>query len=618
MRRQRGWCVRAAWFAAMTVATAAFGGGDPQVGPTLDGDGDGEPTAGADLPNEICFLAELVGCGSITDTTIGSFGLLDVSSCGFLDIKDVWYRFVAPADGAYVIDTIGSLALSGGMDTVLSVFDGCMLTSNELACNDDIAFPNLDSAVKVFLDAGDEIKIRVAGWAGARGNFVLTIDCAVQGDECCDPWDNGRYDGRDAQTSQTGYGEDWRQFGRVTADDFWLCEGSVYKIRTVSGALCTDSLVPKADVIVYADCDGQPGEVLGWAKSIPELPGTITPYAQGTITIEETGEVTSNGFRIVNVTASFDKLILKGGAYWVSIYGFSGNADPDDQFFWGTSRGGVVQGRPGLYRDSEVGPEWSPVDDCCIGCTDFNFCVEGDTCKILLDNGGPQLADSGGVPGAASLQNGQRTADKVRSADQFVVPPCQDAFVCYVEAWVWTNCTRVGIDFYEGDCHCPQEAAPIATFETDCLIDSGISISGGLGVGQVRLVKAVFDQFPGRGVRVSAGRNVWLSAYALGDNRQNARGYFAFNADCERSCLINFDPACRKGPPFDSATWQPGNRDHAFLIAVATPDGEGQPVVQITPPTPVVPICPADINGDGSLSMQDLFDYLSHFFAGCP
>src|SRR5437868_1231456 len=65
---------------------------------------------------------------------------------------------------------------------------------------------------------------------------------------CCDPWDNGVYDGTGAQTSQRGFGPDWRELARVSFDDFWLCEGQVYRTHTVRGTICTDSVVPKVTV----------------------------------------------------------------------------------------------------------------------------------------------------------------------------------------------------------------------------------------------------------------------------------------------------------------------------------------------------------------------------------
>jgi hypothetical protein len=36
------------------------------------------------------------------------------------------------------------------------------------------------------------------------------------------------------------------------------------------------------------------------------------------------------------------------------------------------------------------------------------------------------------------------------------------------------------------------------------------------------------------------------------------------------------------------------------------------------PATLRVPVCTADVNGDGEFTLQDLFDYLTLYFAGCP
>lgn len=579
---------------------------------------------GGQPPNDLCFDPIEVVCGTNVGSNQGATGggRLSCPLGGAVNSNsDVWFEFTAPATGTYTIDTLGS----GVTDTVLGVFTGC--EGEELVCDDDGA-GGLKSSVDVLISSGQRVLILVAAFGsfpgtGDQGSININIACPTVDGECCDPWDNGRYDGLNAQTSQVGFGEDWRLVGRVAADDFWLCESNIYKINTVRGTLLTDSVVPKATVLVFEDCDGRPGALRAYASSIPVDPSELPLGLEcliGDVEIIETGTAGPDGTRLIDVRASWDRFWLRGGAYWVSIFGFSGTADPDEQFFWGTSRGGVIQGRPAHFLEandiSEL--EWNPLDECCIGCTDLNFCVEGETCKILLDNGGPAVASST-FPGSPSLQNGTRTADKSRSADQFVVPPCVDRTLCYVEAWVWTNCDRVSLDLYASDCHCPAESDPIATYQADCVFETGIDGVSYGGVNDLRLVKAIFHNgfALSRAATLEAGRNYWLSAYGQGDNRQNARAYFAWNSYCDRTCWINFDPGCTKGPPYGVQPWRSTSltqaADFAFLVAV-------EPVVEaIQPPDGSgVPTCQADVNGDRTLSVQDLFDFLSAYFAGCP
>jgi hypothetical protein len=91
------------------------------------------------------------------------------SSCSQADSYDVWYAFTATAAGDYSIDTLYS-----ALDTTLVVYGSC--GGAELACNDDVD-PGFDttSLIVITLNAGQSIRIRVAGYAFDRGSFELFI-----------------------------------------------------------------------------------------------------------------------------------------------------------------------------------------------------------------------------------------------------------------------------------------------------------------------------------------------------------------------------------------------------------------------------------------------------------
>jgi hypothetical protein len=573
--------------------------------------------------NDTCGGALPAPLGTTMGNNCDSF--MSLGFCGSAAARGVlWYMFTAPQADKYVIDTFGSQ-----FDTVLFVYDVC--NGSVIACNDDT--DGLQSRVQISLAAGQSVKIALGSYAeddllGGEfdcGDFRLNIAAAAP--ECCQPWDNGPYDDRNAQTSQIGYDRNWATFARVTADDFWLCEGSVYRIRTLKAVMLTDAIVPKAQVVILPDCDGTPLWPIAAADSQPIDLDTYPVHlhgdcAIGSVEIRELGTTTADGFRLIEVTATFPKLWLKGGSYWVAFVGYSGTSDPEDQFFWGTSGNNVVKGRPGKFYNSDD-MSWTDIDLLCCGCTDFNFCVEGEKCKILLDNGVPNtlLLDFAGpgvapyppqpmIPGSPSLQNGSRTSDKSRTADDFVVPPCSRLTLCYLEGYILTNCERVRLDIYDGSCHCPSEADPILTLEPQCLTRIGVPA---VRDGQfLSLYRAEFFDF--KGIRLEPGRNYWVSLYALGDGSQNARGYFLWNVTCGSRCPINFNPGCIKGPPYNTAHWQPVEpaRDFAFLVAVA--DAERDPAVVLPP----APTCAADINGVDGVTVQDLFDFLAAWFGGCP
>lgn len=448
--------------------------------------------------------------------------------------------------------------------------------------------------------------------------------------ECCRPWDNGGYDGAGAQMSQTGYDLNWQQFGRVTFDDFWLCEGNVYKVSHLRGVICTNAHVPKAIVAISRDCDGRPdvtpGGVLAYADSVPvdttDLP-LGTECRTGSITITDTGQVNADGLRILIVEADFTGLWLKGGSYWVSFVGYSGNADPLDEFFWGFAGNGVVKGRPGVFYNSEDGT-LTDVDRLCCGCTDFAFCVEADQCKVLLDNGGPDLSVR-----APSLATPGSTFRESRAADDVVIANCEDRRLCFVEGYLLTNCDppRIRLNVYDNGCKLPATFAPPAVFEARCVTDTGMSMI--VDGQELKLYRARFwdmQAIDGSPFVLQQGKNYWFSVYGVGNGSQAQVAYALGAQRCDLNCAgrtSHFNQAAVSGRGVGRLddSWIPVSQysgapfDLAFLVATdeVLPEMFRQPVVM-----PPIDPCPADTDRNGSVTLQDLFDFLGAWFAGCP
>jgi len=468
--------------------------------------------------------------------------------------------------------------------------------------------------------------LRVVLWAlGIVGSAVFGTANA-QPVECCEPWDNGRFDERNAQTSQNGFGEDYRRFGRITADDFWLCEGNIYYIRTIRGTMLTNSVVPKADVVILSDCDGHPSneDPLAYAYSVPPTPMGVAPCTDGVVTISETGRTTVDGLRVIEVEATFTGLWLRGGAYWVSFIGFSGTGDADEEFFWGTSGNQVVKGRPGQFFDTnENEPQWVSIDEICCGCTDFNFCIEGDDCKILVDNIGAGGAYS--TSNYGSSINNNNIAQDTRSADDIVVKDCADQRLCYFEGYLFSNCNppRARLDVYDNACKLPATFSRPTTFEPTCIEDTGetITIDGRrLHIYLVRFwdLRAI----DGSPFILQRNKNYWFSIYGLGTGAQNQRAYFAGSDRCDFQCSYRFNQGAisGRGVGLTAALWKPiddiagRSFDFAFMVATEPVAEDGD-----LPPAGTGPAaCASDINHDGYVTLQDLFDYLQHFFTGCP
>ncbi|MFN7020145.1 MAG: hypothetical protein ACK4WH_02300 [Phycisphaerales bacterium] len=129
------------------------------------------------LPNDDCETAEIVSVGSPAATGDSTLALTDPYnlSCAFLGDptgKDVWFSFTAgPSGGTYEINTNNS-----SYDTVMSIFDACPAGGGlEIACDDDTGLPGLQSAITITLAANQTILISVDGWNEASGNYILNI-----------------------------------------------------------------------------------------------------------------------------------------------------------------------------------------------------------------------------------------------------------------------------------------------------------------------------------------------------------------------------------------------------------------------------------------------------------
>lgn len=478
------------------------------------------------------------------------------------------------------------------------------------------------------------LRQRVTNW-----NLTPSV-FGTEGGDCDCLWENGEWDFRDAQASHEGGA--FPQ-GVKAADDFYLCEGFVYDLESISGFLCTDSLeaLTKARIELYSDCDGAPDELL---------------YEFKNVTIRETGTIV-DGFRLVeaeaiianqgdpsqdstNELACIRNIVLKGGTYWVAIVGISDNRcitmpNMCDSTFFATAGDGVIKGSvahkiegvdTGHWNQFDYSSSsWEPLDECCIGCTDLAFEVCAVPCKILIDNGGADAIDLN--PDGSARRVGERSERSTspsrnsRAADDFVAPPCADLLICYIEGCIYSNClpTHDGnpgftgwFEIYDNDCKWPSYVLgrdPVAQGSHTCVVDLGysVTIDGRSGLTAYRV------EFHDLAIRLEGGRQYWISLSAQDTFSQNERAYFCYNADCERECLVRFNPGVIIGglrpDGLLRTQWESVGRDFSFLIA-------GEPAAVNGDSS--IPTCTADFNRDGSASLEDLFQFLAAWFSGCP
>jgi hypothetical protein len=92
--------------------------------------------------------------------------------------KSVWWSWVAPSDGTYALDTVGS-----GIDTVLAVYTGDAVDALSLVGEDDNRSDDGASLVKFAATAGTTYRIVVDGYTGPNGvesgSIVLNLNPAA-------------------------------------------------------------------------------------------------------------------------------------------------------------------------------------------------------------------------------------------------------------------------------------------------------------------------------------------------------------------------------------------------------------------------------------------------------
>ena len=122
-----------------------------------------------------CDDAEPIdGVGQYVGSTVGRLDLVQPSCAGLDSGPEVVYAFTAPANGTYVVSTLGS-----AIDTILSVRSNCGAPNSELACNDDSV--GLTSEVQFDGRAGVEYALIVDGYGqNDLGNIVLRITSNAQ------------------------------------------------------------------------------------------------------------------------------------------------------------------------------------------------------------------------------------------------------------------------------------------------------------------------------------------------------------------------------------------------------------------------------------------------------
>jgi photosystem II stability/assembly factor-like uncharacterized protein len=131
--------------------------------------------------NDACEDATPISDGIVEGTTAGASSD-GAATCGDSSSSpDAWYRYTATCDGVLHVDSCGS-----SFDTVVSLH-APPCPGSETGCNDDCTgspCAERQSCLTATVEAGEQFLIRVSGFDGDSGDFLLRVFCTVPNDIC--------------------------------------------------------------------------------------------------------------------------------------------------------------------------------------------------------------------------------------------------------------------------------------------------------------------------------------------------------------------------------------------------------------------------------------------------
>lgn len=233
------------------------------AGTLTDCDGNGIPDAceladpADSTPADLCAAARRMAPGVVYEGTTVGRSVNGASSCGYSDVSpDAWFVYRPAEDGLARIETCGS-----GYDTVLAVHGGCPATvDNEVACNDDAC--GYQSEVVFEALAGMEYRVRISGYYGDQGTFVVVLDGPPSMEPVADCNENAQIDSCDIAE---GISQDANGNGVPDECEFIVgdlnCDGVVNNFDIDAFVLALTD--PAGYEASYPDCDRSLGDVNG-------------------------------------------------------------------------------------------------------------------------------------------------------------------------------------------------------------------------------------------------------------------------------------------------------------------------------------------------------------------
>ncbi|MCA9705481.1 MAG: hypothetical protein KDK70_06525 [Myxococcales bacterium] len=144
---------------------------------TGTGTGSESGTDTGDPPPPVCIDEDLGGAlvTVLGDTTLAGDDWDPPCTPG-VGSPDRGHRFVAPVDGFYAFDTLGTVAF----DTVLYAFSGETCAGLPVACNDDVQLGVSQSRLSFYLHQDDPLVVVVDGYDDTQaGPYALDVDAVL-------------------------------------------------------------------------------------------------------------------------------------------------------------------------------------------------------------------------------------------------------------------------------------------------------------------------------------------------------------------------------------------------------------------------------------------------------
>jgi hypothetical protein len=192
-----------------------------------------------------------------------------------------------------------------------------------------------------------------------------------------------------------------------------------------------------------------------------------------------------------------------------------------------------------------------------------------------------------------------------------------------------TNCDPpvARLEIYDNGCKLPATYSPPARFASRCVYDTGISIPGE-GSRPYKLYKVQFWNLmalDGSPFTLQQNKNYWFSIYGVGTGSQIQNAYAVGASRCDLQCNgrsghFNETAVSGLGIGLTDHSWRSISRfsGTAFDLALLVATDEVPQESAAPQPGQGPRVCAPDINHDGVVTVQDIFEYVETWFGGCP